>query len=61
MKLSLETACISTVYQYIEILRLVNPYFPSFSCESQNYLNSKTFTTWVGAAQTSLVVAGATR
>ena len=45
------------VSQYIEILLLVNPYFPSFLCESQNCRNSKTFTTWVAAAETSLVVA----
>ena len=46
------------VSQYIEILLFVNSYFFSISCESQNYyLNSNTFTTWVAATETSLVVA----
>ena len=45
------------VSQSIEILLFVNSYFLSISCESQNYLNSKTFTTWVAATETSPVIA----
>ena len=56
-KLILGAACIS-VYRN---LASCQPYFPSVSCESQNYQNLNALTTWVAAGETSLVVAVATR
>ena len=50
MNLSMQKSCF-----------FVNPYFPLVSGESQNYLNSKAFTTSVAAAETSLVAAVATK